>query len=88
MEKGEGPAITVKGSKTLAGGRRLHVLAAIAWGKGIILSKVYDKMNGDFFAEFIQNNFSLFLEKQDLKLEERDCLSWTMILAKEAKKPC
>ena len=29
-KKGEGLAITAKGSKTLAGGRRLHVLAAVA----------------------------------------------------------
>ena len=48
-----------EGSKTLAGGRCLHILAAFAWGKGIILSKVYDKMNGDFFTVFIQNNFNL-----------------------------
>ena len=58
-KKGEGLAITAKGSKALAGGRRLHVLAAIAWGKGIILSEVYDKMNGDFFAQFIKNSFNL-----------------------------
>ena len=62
-KKGVGLAITAKGSKTLAGGRRLHVLTAVAWGKGIILSKVYDKMNGDFFADFIKNNFNLCFGK-------------------------
>ncbi|CAB4014173.1 Transposable element Tcb1 transposase [Paramuricea clavata] len=31
--------------------------------KGIILSQVYDKMNGDFLAEFIQNNFNLCFGK-------------------------
>ncbi|CAB4026768.1 Hypothetical predicted protein, partial [Paramuricea clavata] len=86
-KKGEGLAITAKGSKTLAGGRRLHILAAIAWAKGMILSKVYDKMNGDFFAEFIQNNFNLCFGKAGPKTG-RDCLLWTMILAKQAKKPC
>ena len=49
-KKGEGLAITAKGSKALVGGRPFHVLAAVAWGKGIILSEVYDKMNRDFFA--------------------------------------
>ena len=61
--RGEGLAITAKGSKALVGGRRLHVLAAVAWGKGIILSEVYDKMNGDFFAQFIKNNFNLCFGK-------------------------
>ena len=37
-KKGKGLAITAKGSKALAGGKHLHVLAAVAWGKGIILS--------------------------------------------------
>jgi hypothetical protein len=87
-KKGEGLAITAKGSKTLAGGRRLHVLAAIAWGKGIILSKVYDKMNGDFSQNLSKITLICVLEKQDLKPEEGDCLLWTMILAKQAKKPC
>ena len=59
-KKGEGLAVTLKGSKTLAGGRRLHALAAVAWEKGVIRSdEVYDKMNGDSFADFIKNNFNL-----------------------------
>ena len=62
-KKGEGLSITAKGSKTLAGGRRLHVLAAVAWGKGVILGEVYDKMNGDFFAQFIKENFNLCFGK-------------------------
>ena len=68
-KKGEGLAITAKGSKALAGGRRLHVLAAVAWGKGIILSEVYDKMNGDFFAQFIKNNFNLCFGKAGPKTD-------------------
>ena len=62
-KKGEGLAITAKGSKAHAGGRRLHVFAAVTWGKGIILSKVYDKINGDFFTQFIKNNFNLCFGK-------------------------
>ena len=68
-KKGQGLAITAKGSKTLAGGRRLHVLAAVAWGKGIILSEVYEKMNGDFFVQFIRNNFNLCFSKAGPKAD-------------------
>ena len=79
--KGEGLAITVKGSKTLAGGRHLHVLAAVAWRKGIILSKVYD------FAQFIKISICT-LAKQGPKQLGKGCLSWAMTPAKRAKKPC
>ena len=40
-KKGEGLKLTTKGSKDLAGGRRLHVLAAIAYKKGVILALPY-----------------------------------------------
>ena len=49
-KKGEGLQITAKGSKELAGGRRLHLLVAIAYGKGVILKHSYANMNGDFFC--------------------------------------
>ena len=68
-KKGEGLVITAKGSKVLACGRCLHVLAAVAWGKGIILSEVYDKMNGYFFAQFIKNNFNLCFGKAGPKTD-------------------
>ena len=61
--------LTAKGSKALVGGRRLHVLAAVAWGKGIILSEVYDKMNRDFFAQFIKSNFNLCFGKAGPKTD-------------------
>ena len=67
--KGEGLAITAKGSKALVDGRRLHVLAAVAWGKGIILSEVYDKINRDFFAQFIKSNFNLCFGKAGPKTD-------------------
>ena len=54
---GEGLQITAKGSKDLAGGRRLHLLVAIAHGKGIILKEPYEKMNGRFFSLFIRDHF-------------------------------
>ena len=45
--------ITTKGSKELAGGRRLHLLVAIAYGKGVICAKTYEKMDRPYFARFI-----------------------------------
>ena len=50
-EKGEGLKITAKGSKDLPGGRRLHVIVAIAHGKRDVLREAYNKMNATFFGE-------------------------------------
>lgn len=57
--KGEGLKFTSKASKNLAGGRRLHVLVAIAYGKGVIMKVPYENMSGDFFAMFIRSHFNL-----------------------------
>ena len=35
--KGEGLNVTAKGTKELAGGRRLHLMVAVAYGKGVVL---------------------------------------------------
>ena len=45
--------VSAKGCKDLAGGRRLHVIMAIAYGKGVILKVPYEKMTGEFLATFI-----------------------------------
>ena len=58
-KKGEGLKVTAKGSKDLAGGRRLHVLVAIAYGKGVILAVPFQKMDGTFFAQFIRDHFNM-----------------------------
>ena len=55
----EGLKLTNKGSKDLAGGRRLHVLAAIAYKKGVILAVPYENMKGTFFAQFIRTHFNI-----------------------------
>jgi transposase len=38
-------------------------VVAIAHGKGVILAKPYEKMNGKFFANFIKNNFNICYAK-------------------------
>ena len=58
-KKGEGLFLTGKGSKDLPGSRRVHV----AHGKGVIVAKPYEKMNGKFFAQFIKNNFNMCFAK-------------------------
>ena len=59
-KQGERLQITAKKiKKDLAGGRRLHLLVAIAHGKGMILKEPYEKMNGRFFSQFIRDHFNL-----------------------------
>lgn len=62
-KKGEGLLYTGKGSKDLPGGRRVHVMVAIAYGKGVILAEPYEKMNGPFFSAFIKRHFNLCFAK-------------------------
>ena len=65
---GEGLQLTAKGSKELAGGRRLHLMAAIAHGKGIIMTEPYEKMSGDYFASFIRLRFNITFAKAGVKV--------------------
>ena len=55
---GEGLKITAKGSKDLAGGRRIHFIVAIAYNKGMILVEEYEHMNGQYFAKFIRSKLN------------------------------
>ena len=49
-KRSEGLQITTKGSKDLGGGKRLHFMVAIAYGKGVILAEQYVKINAKFFC--------------------------------------
>lgn len=53
-KRSEGLQITTKGSKDLAGGKRIHFLVAISYGRGVVLVQEYEKMNGQYFAAFIR----------------------------------
>ena len=37
----------------------MHVLAAIAYKKGVVLAVPYENMNGTFFAQFIRTHFNI-----------------------------
>ena len=62
-KKGKGLIYTSKGSKDLPGGKRVHVMVAAAYGKGIILFHVYEKMDRQCFAKIINQNFNLCFAK-------------------------
>ena len=66
-KKGEGLTITTKGSKDLAGGRRLHLIVVISYGKGVIFAELYEKMTAEFFAGFVRRNFPTLLKSQEKK---------------------
>ena len=59
QKREEGLKVTAKGCKDLAAGRRLHVLMAIAYRKGVILKVPYEKMAGEFFVTFTSKHFNL-----------------------------
>ena len=48
---------TAKGSKVGSGGKVVKVVVAISQGKGAIVCHQYDKLDGAYFAKFVQDNF-------------------------------
>lgn len=68
--KGEGLTITAKGSKDQAGGRRLHLMVAVAHRKGVVLCQPYEKLNAAFFAGFIKDHFNLTFAKAGPKANQ------------------
>ena len=63
----EGLQLTTKGCKDLAGGRCLHVIVAIAYGKRVILKVPCKKMTGDL-RHLFGNTSTLLLQKLQIKL--------------------
>ena len=56
---------TAKGRKTGTGGKVLKLMVAISYNKGVILCKPYEKLNGTFFAQFIDDNFEQMFRHSD-----------------------
>ena len=56
----------MKGSKDLAGGRRLHLIVVILYGKGVaeveLWKEPYEKMTAEFFAGFVLRIFPTLFE--------------------------
>lgn len=64
---GEGLQLTARGSKELAGGRRLHLMVAIAHGNGVVMMEPYDKMSGEYFSRLIRDKFNITFAKAGRK---------------------
>ena len=65
--KSEGLQITGKGSKDLAGGKRLHIIVSIAYGKGVILKEPYKKLQDIVLRISYGNILISALHVQDLR---------------------
>ena len=61
-KRSEGLQLSTKGSKELAGGKRLYLLVAISCGHGVICAEPYEKMSGAYFARFIRRKFPNLFE--------------------------
>ena len=83
QKKSEGLQMTSKESKDLAGGRRLHLMVAVVFGKGVVLKVPYLHMNGNFFVQFVQEHFNItyaILERQILNNKDYTN-KWKQLLA-------
>ena len=76
----EGLKVTGKGCKDLAGGRCLHAVMAIAYGKGGILKVTYEKMTGNFLRHLFENISTFLLQTLVPKQMVDIYLLWTTIL--------
>ena len=76
-KKDEGLNVTTKGGKDLAGGKRLHLIVVIAYGKGVIFAEPYEKMTADFFSCLVCRNFPTLFEIADKR--EHNCKIFVMV---------
>ena len=60
----EGLQVTAKGSKNLAGGKRLHILVATSHNKGVLVVQEYEKMTGAHFARFVRDKFPVLFSRK------------------------
>ena len=52
----EGVDITSKGSKDLAGGKRLHLMVGIAYNKGVVIAEPHEHITSEYFSKFVCND--------------------------------
>jgi len=55
--EGLSPGCTAKGQKSGTGGNLVKLIVGISHNEGVVLCEKYDKMNGEFFASFIDKHF-------------------------------
>ena len=66
-KKSEGlaPGCIAKGHKEGTGGKVLQLMVAISYNTGVICCEPYEKMNGRYFAAFIDNHFDRLFAAAD-----------------------
>jgi len=52
-----------KGSKSGTGGKVAKFMVAISHGKGVLVCERYEKMDGNYFASFIDQHFNTMFER-------------------------
>ena len=57
------PGCVAKGSNTVLGGRTVNMIVVISYMKGVIFCEQYQKLDGDYIADFIRRNFRKILRK-------------------------
>ena len=55
--KGLTPNWVAKGNKIRSSGKVARIMVAISYQKGVIMCKVFEKMNGRYFSHFVRLNF-------------------------------
>ena len=63
--EGLAPGCIAKGRKEGTGGKVLRLMVAISYNKGVICCEPYEKMNGRYFAAFIDNHFDRLFAAAD-----------------------
>ena len=53
----EGLSVTAKGKQVGSGRRVVKMIVAISYGKGVIYCEQYEKLDGNYYADFIRRNF-------------------------------
>ena len=64
-KEGLAEGCTAKGKKGGSGGRVLKLFVAISYNKGVIACLPYEKLDGQFFENFVKANFASFFRKAD-----------------------
>ena len=59
----EGLSVTAKGKHVGSGGRVVKMIVAISYGKGVIYCEQYEKLDGNYYANFIRRNFQNMFQK-------------------------
>jgi len=66
-DEGLAPYCTSRGTHVGSGGKVLHMAVAITYEHGVILCKPYVHMDGQFFSNFITNNFKRIFKQTGKK---------------------